>query len=256
MDKGTIKSFKSVFQKEELLAKTIELLPYPIQIYAPDGTSVYVNRAMLEEYHVSSPDKIVGKYNIFQDPVIAASGEANAVKRAFQGETVFFQDVRVPLEDITARYGIDDLDLEAVYQDITLFPIPDAEKRVVYVAAMLINRRVYRGKDEIEKAKEYLESHWKDEFDLNKIARAACLSKTHFSKLFKKHTGLTPYEYYINYKINKLKEKLLDANLTIAQAFAACNMVYNGRSAGKYKAVTGYSPSEYRKIYGRRQVDE
>ena len=44
MDKGTIKSFKSVFQKEELLAKTIELLPYPIQIYAPDGTSVYVNR--------------------------------------------------------------------------------------------------------------------------------------------------------------------------------------------------------------------
>jgi hypothetical protein len=36
----------------------------------------------------------------------------------------------------------------------------DDEKRVIYVAAVLINRRVYRGKDEIEKAKEYIENHW------------------------------------------------------------------------------------------------
>jgi AraC family transcriptional regulator len=28
-----------------------------------------------------------------------------------------------------------------------------------------------------------------------------------------------------------MKEKLLDANLSIAQAFAACNMDYNGHSA-------------------------
>lgn len=45
----------------------------------------------------------------------------NAVKKAFQGETVFFPDVKVPLEEIAERYGIRDLDVEAVYQDITLF---------------------------------------------------------------------------------------------------------------------------------------
>jgi AraC family transcriptional regulator len=48
--------------------------------------------------------------------------------------------------------------------------------------------------------------------------------QAHFTKLFKKHTGITPHEYYINYKISKLKEKLLDTNLSIAQVFAACNM--------------------------------
>jgi AraC family transcriptional regulator len=243
-----VESFQSIFEKEELLAKVIDCFPYPIEVYAPDGTTVLVNKAILDEYHVSSPDIIVGKYNIFNDPAIIASNQLHVVKRAFQGETVFFPNVKIPLEEIVKRYGIHDFDVEAVYQDITVFPIFDGMKRVVYVAALLINRRVYRGKDEIEKAKEYLESHWLERFDANKTAKAACLSKAYFTKLFKKHTGITPHEYYVNYKISKLKEKLIDTNLTIAQAFAACNMDYNGHSARVFKDKTGISPSEYRKV--------
>ncbi len=243
-----IESFQSLFGKEELLAKVIECFPYPIQIYSPDGTSVMVNKAMLAEYHAISPGMVVGKYNIFKDPYIVASGQLHVVKRAFLGETVFFTDVRVPLEEIAEHYGIQDFDVEAVYQDITIFPILDDGKRVIYVAAFLINRRVYRGKEEIEKAKEYIENHWLDRFDLNETAKAACLSKAHFTKLFKKHTGVTPHEYYTNYKISRLKEKLLDTNLSIAQVFADCNMDYNGHSAREFKNKTGLSPSAYRKM--------
>ena len=159
----------------------------------------------------------------------------NAVKKAFQGETVFFPDVKVPPEDIPQRYGIRDLDVEAVYQDITLFPIPDDKQKVAYVVALLINRRVYRGRNEIEKAKEYIENCWKDPYDAEKTAKAACLSKSHFAKLFKKCTGVTPREYHLNYRIEKLKEMLRDTNLTVAQAFAACNMEYNGHSAKVFK---------------------
>ena len=243
-----IGSFQSLFGKEELLAKVIECFPYPIQVYAPDGTSVLVNKAMLTEYHALSPDMVVGKYNVLKDPSIIATGQLHVLKRAFQGETVFFPNVKVPLEDITEHYGIQDFDVEAVYQDITVFPILDDLKWVICVVAFLINRRVYRGKEEIEKAKEYIENHWKDRYDLNETAKAAFLSKAHLSKLFKKHTGITPYEYYINYKIGKLKEKLLDTNLSIAEVFAACNMDYNGHSARVFKDKTGVSPSAYRKM--------
>lgn len=243
-----VESFQSFFGKEELLARVIECFPYPIQIYSPDGTSVLVNKAMLNEFRVNSPDMIIGKYNIFEDPDIIASGQIHVLKRAFSGETVFFSDVRVPLERIVKYYGIQDLDVEAMYQDITIFPILDDNKRVIYVAAILITRRVYRGKDEIEKAKEYIENHCMDKFDLRETAKAVHLSKAHFAKLFKKHTGMTPHEYYINFKISKVKEKLLDPNLSIAQAFAACNMDYNGHSARVFKNKTGLSPSAYRRM--------
>lgn len=151
------------------------------------------------------------------------------------------------MEDIAERYGIEDLDAVAIYQDVTIFPVLDDQKKVKYVVAFLINRRVYKGKDEIEKAKEYIENHWLEKFDLNEAAKAACFSRAHFTKLFKKHTGITPHEYYINYKINKLKEKLLDTNLSITQAFAVCNMEYNGHTAGLFREKTGVSPSDYRK---------
>ncbi|HHX75055.1 MAG TPA: helix-turn-helix transcriptional regulator [Firmicutes bacterium] len=245
-------AFQSFFVKKELLAKVIDCFPYPIQVYAPDGTSVLVNKAMLAEFQSVSPDMVVGKYNVFKDPAVIATGQIPVLKRAFQGETVFFPDVKVPLEEIVERYGIRDLDIEAVYQDITVFPLLDDEKRVLYVAAFFINRRVYRGKDEITKAKEYIESHWQEPFDLKATAKAACLSKAHFTKLFKKHTGVTPHEYYINYKISKVKEKLLDTNLSISQAFAACNMDYNGHSARVFKAKTGVSPSAYRECQVKR----
>ena len=75
------------------------------------------------------------------------------------------------------------------------------------------------------------------------MVKAACLSKAQFIKLFKKHTGVTPYEYYIDYKISKLKETLLDTNLSITQAFAACNMDYNGHSVKLFKERVGVTPS-------------
>jgi len=242
-------SFQSFPGKEELLAKVIEFFPYPIQIYNPDGTSAMVNRAMLAEYNTISPDMLVGKYNIFKDPDVISAGQLQKLKQAFSGETVYFQDVKVPLESIMKRYGMQDLDVEAVYQDIMFFPILNEEKQVIYVTAFFINKRVYHGKTEIEKAKVYIESHWLESFNLDNTAKAACLSKAQFSKLFKKHTGITPHEYYTNYKISKLKEKLIDKNLTIAQAFTACNMNYDGYYARLFKEKTGLSPSAYRKMF-------
>jgi AraC family transcriptional regulator len=244
------KSFISFNGSEDLLALVFDSFPYPIEVYGPDGTTVLVNKALLKEYNLSSPDNVVGKYNIFKDPDVLVTNQLHLLRRAFQGEAVFVSDVKVPLDNIAQRYCVDGLDVKAVYQDITIFPIFDDNKRVIYVVAFLVNRRVYSSMDPIEKAKEFIETHWLEKYDANKTAKAACLSKSYFSKLFKKRTGVTPYEYYINYKIDKLKEKLLEPNLSISQAFSACNMEYNGHYARIFKEKTGVTPSVYRELSG------
>lgn len=231
---------------EALAPRVIEAFPYPVQVYGTDGTSVYVNPALLNECHVTDRNLVVGKYNILTDPAVKATGHLRRLKRAFEGETVFSPDIRVPLEDISNRYGVDDFDVEAIYQDITVFPLMDAQNGVSHIVAFLVSTRVYRGEAKIEKAKEFLDNNWLSEFDAGKVAKASGLSKAHLSRLFKKHTGMTAYEYYADLKIRRLKERLLDPNLSVAEAFAACNMAYNGHSARLFKKKTGVSPMEYR----------
>ena len=243
-----VQSFQYVSENEDLLAKIIEFFPYPIQVYTPDGTSVMVNHALLREYHISRPDVIVGKYNIFKDPAVIETGLVKQKDKLLKGETIFLKDIKVPLKDIAQRYGIKDYDLEAIYQDVTIFPILDSGNKVSYIVALLINRTVFRGKNEIINAREYIENKWMDPFDMNEVAKVAGLSRTHFMRIFKKHTGMTPHEYYISFKINKVKDKLLDSNLSITQAFAACGADYNGYLARVFKEKVGLTPSQYRNM--------
>ena len=234
-----------------LSANAIESLPYPIHVYASDGTSVLMNEAMLIEYHSSDPGVVVGKYNVLGDPAVIATG-ARRVGTGIQGRNCLLPRHPSALEDISERYGIRDFDVESVYQDITVFPALDDLGKVTHVVALLINRRVYRSKDEIEKAKEFIESHWHERFDVHETASATSLSKDYFTRLFKKHTGKTPYAYYLDYKMSKLAEKLLDTNLSISEVFASCNVRYSGNSARLFRRRFGVSPMAYRNIPGPR----
>lgn len=241
-------SFQSLFEKQELVAKVIEFFPYPIQVFSSDGTARLINKATLEMIGIRSVESHVGKYNVFEDPIVLEMGVMDKVRQVLTGQTVYLTDFNVSYQDLIRYFNVVDRDIQTISADITCFPLVDKEGVVEYFAAVFIFKKIYRGKEEIGRGKQYIETHWLEPFDAEKTAKAAHLSKAHFSKLFKKHTGVTPHEYYINYKIGKLKEKLLDTNLSIAQAFAACNMDYNGHSAKLFKEKVGLSPSDYRKM--------
>ena len=241
-------SFQSLLEEQELLAKVNECFPYPIQIFSPDGTARMINKAALEMIGIRSMESHVGKYNVFQDPIVQALGFMEQVRQVLTGKTVHLIDFNAPYQDMIRYFNVVDRDIQTISSDITCFPLLNAEGEVEYFVAVFIFKKIYRGKEEIGWGKQYIKDHWLEPFDLSATAKAAYLSKAQFSKLFKKHTGVTPHEYYINYKISKLKEKLLDTNLTIAQAFAACNMDYNGHSAKLFKRKVGVTPSVYRKM--------
>jgi AraC-like DNA-binding protein len=241
-------SFQSLFEEQELFARVIECFPYPIQIFSLDGTARMINKAALNMIGIKSVESHVGKYNVFEDPIVRELGVVDQVRQVLTGKTVYLTDFNAPYQDMIRYFDVKDRDIQTISSDITCFPLVNADGAVEYFVAVFIFKKVYRGREEIRRGRQYIENHWQERFDLGKTAKAACLSKAHFTKLFKKHTGMTPHEYYINYKISRLKEILLDTNLSIAQAFAACNMNYNGHSAKLFREKVGVTPSVYRKM--------
>lgn len=241
-------TFQVAFEDEGLFEKIIDLFPYPIQIYDANGTSVMVNQALLNNHNLKDPFLIVGRYNVFNDPLVVKYGIIEDIKRVFKGDSIQLNNIKLPMDELIEFYGIEGLDFDALYQDITAFPILDSQKKVKYVVAMMIEKKIYRGKTEIVKAKEYFDLNWKEPFDINDVAQRVGLSKSHFTRLFKKYEACTPHDYYTKLKIEKIKEKLLDKSMSISQAFSVCGIDYNGHYAKVFKTKTKLTPSEFRNI--------
>lgn len=235
------------FEITDYIMRLFEAFPYPIQIFSRDGTACMINDAALNMIGIKSREAHIGLYNVFKDPIVQKLGFAEQVKQVLTGKTVNIIDFTVSYEDMIRYFDVKERNLRFINTDITCFPLVNNDGVVTYFAAVFIFKSIYRGREEIELGKQYIKKHWMEHFDACEIAKAVNLSKSHFTKLFKIHTGITPYGYYINYKISKLKEMLLDDNLTISQVFSACNINYNGHSAKLFKEKVGVTPSEYRR---------
>lgn len=227
----------------------IEELPHPVQVYDAQGTSVYVNKALLENYHISDKNLIIGIYNVFKDPMVVKFGLINGIKKAFDGERVAFKDIKFPIEDINNKYHVADNDLVGVYHDISAYPLYDRSpsRAIKYVVCVLIERKVYTGKVEICQIKDFIEHNYLQAFNMQAIVDYVGLSKTHLTRLFKKHTGLTVFEYYNKVRIDSIKDALHYKDKSIAQIFNDHGLDYNGHYAKVFKVQTGFTPSEYRK---------
>ena len=245
-----IPSTNSFIALESQLLCVAEIFPVPVQIFAPNGDIIFVNEATLKMWNVLDTSLILGKYNLLKDSLVNDQfGFRDEIRRTFQGEIVLIQDIRLPLESFWEWYKTrsDAYDIEAIYTDILNFPVFGGNGELVYIVCIFFASRVYSGRSEVAKAKEYLENHWQEKFDTTKLAQHVHLSFSQLSRLFKKHIGMTPYNYYQNIKINHLKAVLHDKTMSIAQAFIFCGFEYPGNCTRFFKEKTGMTPSEYRK---------
>ncbi|WP_421100808.1 AraC family transcriptional regulator [Sporosarcina psychrophila] len=93
-------------------------------------------------------------------------------------------------------------------------------------------------------AKDMLHTNLETVIKLDEICAELNISKFQFIRLFKAHTGTTPYQYFLNCKIEHAKQ-LLGKNGDIYSAVAECGFVDLTHFNRHFKSVYGITAFEY-----------
>ena len=97
----------------------------------------------------------------------------------------------------------------------------------------------------ISPAIDYIERHYMESTDIETLANRCFMSKSHFFRLFKTETGMTPLEYRNNIRIERAKILLSDGECgigDIAMILGFENVYYFSRI---FKQIEGIPPSKY-----------
>jgi AraC-like DNA-binding protein len=235
-----------------LFFEIIRKLPLVLHIFRPDGTFFYGNEAYCKMMGIKNKTTYdaLKTMNALTDPDLKKWGLQNIISQALRGETVHVYDIRVPLKDISVIFGDNEPQPDQIlYQNFHSFPITDSEGVLRYVATIFEISRTYQGRDEINRGKDYIESHWMEKFNLKEVAGVSSLSRSHFIKMFREHTGLTPHQYHQRLKIQHAQKLLQNPNIPVTRAFAECGMEYNSHYLETFRQYTGMTPMEYRKTH-------
>lgn len=101
----------------------------------------------------------------------------------------------------------------------------------------------------ITRAKEYVMRHYSETITLDDVAKAACLSSSYFSTLFKTETGVGFTDYIQQVRIDKAKSLLKETSMRV-QDIAESVGYRDIKSFNKvFIRLTKVKPSEYRKYY-------
>lgn len=121
-------------ESEKRLRRIVEQMPYPVEVCDPEGTAVLVNSAFLEMFGIPSADLVVGRFNVFSDPLTDTLGIRSAVERVYQGETLQLPELELPMALVGDHYQASKSG--NVHQEVTMFPVLSKSNEVTHVVTI------------------------------------------------------------------------------------------------------------------------
>lgn len=101
----------------------------------------------------------------------------------------------------------------------------------------------------VRRALAYIEQHYSESFSIDQLARACFLSPSHLFHLFRDELHITPVDYKNELRVRRALELLSNSSLPIETISHDLGFNSPGYFRRTFSAVTGLTPSEYRKRF-------
>ena len=108
-------------------------------------------------------------------------------------------------------------------------------------------RQFFKEIENVEKVFSYVNKHYEENITLQHAADAAGYSLYHFTRFFKKMTGMTFNEYLASLRIQKSAEILLETEKSITEVAYLCGFNSIKTYNRVFKSLKKMSPREFRK---------
>lgn len=91
----------------------------------------------------------------------------------------------------------------------------------------------------------YINDHLERDLSLEELAAIAQLSQYHFSRAFKRSTGMSPHQYVIRQRIEQAKLLLREGKISICEIAIVCGFTHQSHLNGHFKRLTGVTPKKF-----------
>ncbi|MCA6111183.1 helix-turn-helix domain-containing protein [Bradyrhizobium cenepequi] len=96
----------------------------------------------------------------------------------------------------------------------------------------------------LRRIKEYIADHLDEPMDIVTLAKVACRSPFHFTRMFARSVGMTPHKYVVRLRLQRALQLIRTRRMGLAHVAAATGFADHAHMSRWFKHVYGISPSQ------------
>lgn len=100
--------------------------------------------------------------------------------------------------------------------------------------------------ERVEQARAVMHNHLDRGIEVHEIADEVGVGYSHLLEIFRKYTGLTPYQYFLQLRVHRAKGLLQHPGVSVKEVAAQMNFENQYYFSRIFKKKTGITPSEWR----------
>jgi AraC family transcriptional regulator len=97
---------------------------------------------------------------------------------------------------------------------------------------------------QVQRAIDHINAHYTENIALKDLAAASGFSVVHFSRLFRKATGMSPYQYLIQVRLQRAHDLLCTGRVTVAEVAVKVGFFDQSHFRNAFKRFFGYNPGD------------